>query len=89
LTVQHADSISLEADKILAKVKGRDIRRYTIYKITSSYENPKILGVDGAFVHMAEKYYIGEPALWDTSTVRKMKERIAIVKTIIKWQAFS
>jgi thiol-disulfide isomerase/thioredoxin len=88
LTVQQSDSISLEADKILSKVKGRDIRRYTIYKITSSYENPKILGVDGAFVHMAEKYYIGEPALWDTSTVRKMKERIAIVKPLLNGKPF-
>lgn len=88
LTVQQSDSISKEADKILNKVKSRDMRRYTIYKISSTYENPKILGVDGAFVHMAEKYYIGEPALWDTSTVRKMKERIAIVKPLLNGMPF-
>lgn len=88
LTAQQADSISLEADKILAKTKSRDMRRYAIYKIASQYENPKILGTDGAFVHMAEKYYIGEPALWDTSTVRKMKERVAILKPLLLGKPF-
>ena len=83
LTVQVSDSISKAADLVLARAKGRDVRRYVIYKIASTYENPKILGTDGAFVHIAEKYYIGEPALWDTSTVRKMKERVAVLKPLL------
>ncbi len=88
LTMQQSDSIALEADKLLAKAKARDLRKYIIYKISSTYENPKILGTDGAFVHMAEKYYIGEPALWDTSTVRRMGERIAILKNILIGKPF-
>lgn len=83
LTVQNSDSIAKEADFVLAKATARDVRRYLVYKISSQYENPKILGTDGAFVHMAEKYYIGEPVLWDTSTVRKMKERVAILKPLL------
>ena len=83
LTVQVSDSISKAADLVLDRAKGRDVRRYVIYKIASTYENPKILGTDGAFVHIAEKYYIGEPTLWDTSTVRKMKERVAILKPLL------
>ncbi len=83
LTVQVSDSIAKEADFVLARATSRDVRRYTIYKISSQYENPKILGTDGAFVHMAEKYYIGEPSLWDTSTVRRMKERVAILKPLL------
>ena len=88
LTVQTSDSISKEADFVLARAKGRDVRRYVIYKVSSTYENPKILGTDGAFVHMAEKYYIGEPALWDTSTVRKMKERITVLKPLLVGKTF-
>jgi peroxiredoxin len=88
LTVQTSDSISKEADFVLARAKGRDVRRYVIYKISSTYETPKILGTDGAFVHMAEKYYIGEPALWDTSTVRKMKERVAVLKPLLVGKTF-
>jgi peroxiredoxin len=83
LTVQSSDSIANETDKVLARAKGRDVRRYVIYKIASTYENPKILGTDGAFVHIAENYYVGEPALWDTSTVRKMKERVAVLKPLL------
>ncbi|MDZ7897314.1 MAG: DUF4369 domain-containing protein [Arcicella sp.] len=88
LTVQASDSISKGADIVLALAKGRDVRRYIIYKISSTYESPKILGTDGAFVHMAEKYYIGEPALWDTSTVRKMKERVAVLKPLLVGKTF-
>lgn len=83
LTVQVSDSISKAVDFVLTRAKGRDVRRYVIYKIASTYENPKILGTDGAFVHIAEKYYIGEPTLWDTSTVRKMKERVAVLKPLL------
>jgi peroxiredoxin len=88
LTVQSSDSIIKETDKVLALAKGRDVRRYVVYKIASSYENPKILGTDGAFVHIAEKYYVGEPALWDTSTVRKMRERIAVLKPLLVGKEF-
>lgn len=83
LTVQTSDSIAMEADKLLAKTKARDIRRYIVYKLASSYETPKIVGTDGAFVHMAEKYYIGEPEMWDTSTVRRMKERVKVLKPLL------
>jgi thiol-disulfide isomerase/thioredoxin len=41
------------------------------------------VGTDGAFVHVAEKYYLGEPKLWDTMTVRKMKERLAVIKPLV------
>jgi peroxiredoxin len=88
LTVQSSDSIIKETDKVLALAKGRDVRRYVVYKIASSYENPKILGTDGAFVHIAEKYYVGEPTLWDTSTVRKMRERIAVLKPLLVGKEF-
>lgn len=88
LVVQDPDSIAKESDLLLAKAKDKEIRRYIIYKIASTYENNPILGTDGAFVHLAEKYYIGEPALWDTSTVRRMKERIAIVKPLLLGRPF-
>ncbi|TBH69998.1 redoxin family protein [Aquirufa antheringensis] len=88
LVVQDPDSISHESDMILSKVKNPEVRRYIIYKIASTYENNPILGTEGAFVHLAEKYYIGEPALWDTSTVRRMKERIAIIKPLLVGKPF-
>ncbi|MFM6948339.1 MAG: DUF4369 domain-containing protein [Aquirufa sp.] len=83
LVVQESDSITKEADRLLSKIKSTDMRRYVVYKIASTYENSNIVGTDGAFVYLAEKYYIGEPALWDTSTVRRMKERIKIIKPLV------
>ena len=83
LVVQVADSISKDADRLIAKIKNPEVRKYVVYKISSTYENHNIIGTDAAFVHMAEKYYIGEPALWDTSTVRRMKERIKIIKPLL------
>ncbi len=83
LVVQESDSISKDADALLAKIKQTDVRKYVIYKIASTYENHNIVGTDGAFVHVAEKYYLGEPKLWDTMTVRKMKERLAVIKPLV------
>ena len=83
LVVQESDSISKDADALLAKIKQTDVRKYVIYKIASTYENHNIVGTDGAFVHLAEKYYIGEPKLWDTTTIRKMKERLLVIKPLV------
>ncbi len=83
LVMQEADSVSKDADHILAGIKNEAMRKYVVYKIASTYENHNVVGTDGAFVHLAEKYYIGEPHLWDTTTVRKMKERIKIIKPLL------
>lgn len=83
LVVQESDSISKDADVLLHGIKNQAMRKYVVYKIASTYENHNIVGTDGAFVHLAEKYYIGEPQLWDTTTIRKMKERIAIIKPLL------
>lgn len=83
LVVQEADSVSQDADRILAGIKNTAMRKYIVYKIASTYENHNIVGTDGAFVHLAEKYYIGEPNLWDTTTIRKMKERIKVIKPLL------
>lgn len=88
LVVQQSDSIAKEADQLLAKIKQNDVRKYVIYKIANTYENSKIVGTEGAFVHMAEKYYVGEPALWDTSTVRQLRSRVAILKPLLIGKKF-
>lgn len=83
LVVQESDSIRKEADNLLRPIQNADVRKYVIYKIASTYENHNVVGTDAAFVHMAEKYYLGEPALWDTSTVRRMKERVQVLKPLL------
>ncbi len=83
LVVQESDSVSKDADRLLAGIKNEAMRKYVVYKIASTYENHNVVGTDAAFVHLAEKYYIGEPKLWDTTTVRKMKDRIKVIKPLL------
>ncbi|MCY7353458.1 MAG: DUF5106 domain-containing protein [Cytophagaceae bacterium] len=88
LVVQSPDSLSKEADFVMSKVpkSNPDLRKFYIYKITSPYETPTILGTDAFFVHMGEKYYVGEPQLWDASTVKRFRERIAVLKPLLPGQ---
>ncbi len=82
LVVQSPDSLIHDADALLSRVpkEKKELRKYVIYKLTSPYETSTVLGTEAFFVHMGEKYYIGEPGLYDTSTVRRFRERIAGLK---------
>ncbi len=84
LTVQQADSLIKEADLVVGKAlagKNNDVKSYAIWYITSQYEQPKVMGTDGLYVHMFEKYYAtGIMPTTDTSTIRKIGERVATLK---------
>ena len=84
LTVQVPDSLIKEADFIVNKAiagKNTDIKYYTIYYITSQYEQPKVMGTEGLFVHMFEKYYkTGIMTVSDSSTLKAIGERVAAIK---------
>ncbi|GAB3690875.1 hypothetical protein GCM10027592_08470 [Spirosoma flavus] len=84
LTVQVPDSLIKEADFLVNKAiagKNKEIKYYTIYYITSQYEQPKVMGTDGLFVHMFEKYYkTGVMTVSDSSTLKSIGERVATLK---------
>ena len=84
LTVQNADSLIKEADLVVGKAqkgKNKEVKSYAIWYITSQYEQPKVMGTDGLYVHMFEKYYAtGVMPTTDSSTVRKIGERVATLK---------
>ncbi|GAB3491521.1 hypothetical protein GCM10027341_04620 [Spirosoma knui] len=84
LTVQNPDSLIKEADFIVGKAKAgknQEVLSYSIYYITSQYEQPKVMGTDGLFVHMFEKYYAtGVMPITDSSTIQKIGERVATLK---------
>lgn len=83
LVYQSPDSVAHDADALMARAKGREMRRYLAYRMASRYEQSKIMGLDGAFVHLAEKYYLGEPALWDTATVSQLRRRIQTLRPLL------
>lgn len=85
LTVQQTDSLTKEADFLAAKTKGnKEMNLYTIYWITSEYERPKILGTDGVFIHMAEKYYLtGQMPMSDSTALNKIREKVQTQKPLL------
>jgi thiol-disulfide isomerase/thioredoxin len=92
LTVQNADSLIKEADYLVNKAiagKNKEVKSYVIWYITSQYEQPKVMGTDGLYVHMFEKYYAtGVMPVTDSSTVRKIGERVATLKPNLVGKTF-
>jgi thiol-disulfide isomerase/thioredoxin len=85
LTVPTVDSINKAADYLVAKAKNnKELFKYTVWYITTSYETSNLMGSDGVFVHMVEKYYKTKQAYWvDTANLRKIVERADILKPLL------
>ncbi|AUD04089.1 TlpA family protein disulfide reductase [Spirosoma pollinicola] len=89
LTVQNVDSLVKEADWLVGKAKASEVKTYIIWYITSQYERPKVIGTDGVFIHMAEKYWLtGVYPVSDPATLKTMRERVAILKPLQVGKAF-
>ena len=86
------DSLVKEADYIVSKAqagKDKEIQSYAIWYITSQYEQPKVVGTDGLYVHMFEKYYAtGVMPVTDSSTIQKIGERVATLKPTLVGKPF-
>ena len=87
LTVQTEDSLIKEVDFVVNKAiqgKQKDIISYCIWYITNQYENAKVVGTEGVFVHMGEKYYLtGIMPVSDSSTIKNIADRIKILKPLL------
>ena len=87
LTVQTEDSLNKEVDYVVGKAmagKQKNVIGYTISYPFDEYQNPKVVGTEGVFVHVAEKYYYtGIMPLSDTSSLRQIKERVNVLKPLL------
>jgi thiol-disulfide isomerase/thioredoxin len=77
VVIQIPDSINAEVDRFVPKVKGnKDLFKYTVYWVTSSFETSKQMGMEAVFVHMAKTYYMTGQAFWvDSTTLGKISDR--------------
>ena len=76
LTVKNPDSIIESTDLLISKIKNKDIFKYVVSHITSTYERSKIMGMDAVFVHMVENYYMQDKCDWvDEKQLKKIVER--------------
>ncbi|MGR6087045.1 MAG: thioredoxin-like domain-containing protein [Arcticibacter sp.] len=85
MILQIPDSITKEADKIIAQLKpGSEMFKYVVWWITNHYETSKIMGMDAVFVHMVQNYYTKEKAFWvDDTQLFKIQERARILSPIL------
>lgn len=77
LTYQIPDSINKSADYIVSRAKAnKEVFKYAVIYITSTYERSNIMGMDAVFVHMAKNYYTYDNAYWvDSTTIFKIQDR--------------
>ncbi|UHG92469.1 thioredoxin-like domain-containing protein [Spirosoma oryzicola] len=87
LTVQTPDSLIKSADYMVGKAqagKNKEVLSYIVWYTTSQYEQPKVMGTDGLFVHMFEKYYAtGIMPVTDSSTIKNIGERVKTLKPLL------
>jgi hypothetical protein len=58
LTPPIPDSVIQSVEEIILQTKGNtEVRDYLIWYFTSKYQNPKIMGLDKVFVHLADNYF--------------------------------
>ena len=77
LVPQQADSIIKEVDFLIGQTKDNNtMRDYLIWYFTDQYQNPKIMGLDKVFVHLADSYFAHlEIANASPSVKQKIMER--------------
>jgi len=65
LVVPTPDSFEKESDMLLTKTRGtKDLFKYTLWWLTRTVEDSKIMGMDEAFVYLVENYYMKGDAIW-------------------------
>jgi len=65
LVLPWPDSVEKEDDILLGKTKGtKDMFHYTLWWLTKTAENSKVMGMDQAFVYLVENYYMKGDAFW-------------------------
>jgi peroxiredoxin len=85
MTAQIPDSINIAADYLVEKARNNpEIFKYVVYWLTLTYESSQIMGMDGVFVHMVEKYYVTNQAYWvDSTQLAKITARAYILNPIL------
>jgi len=86
LIVQVPDSINKDADVLVqkaVKAGNKELKSQIVYYVTSEYENPKVVGTEGVFVHMAEKYYLSGDMEVSADAVKRIAERVKSMKPLL------
>ncbi|MCK5822106.1 MAG: DUF5106 domain-containing protein [Bacteroidales bacterium] len=79
------DSLAYYADLVLDKTSGSpEVFRYTLQFLLNYYSDPKIMGTDAVYVHLAEKYYLSGKADWiDDDNLKHIANRVKDLKPLL------
>lgn len=65
LIPQIPDTFETEADILLAKTRGtKELFKYTLHTLAQYAQYSKVMGMDEAFIHLVENYYMKGDAYW-------------------------
>ena len=79
------DSISWYCDQILSETKtNHEMFQFTLQFILNYYSEPKIMGTDAVYVHLAKNYYLSGQADWiDETNLRIIGDRVAEIEHLL------
>jgi thiol-disulfide isomerase/thioredoxin len=82
---QHPDSINLELDKLLAKMKkSPDVFKYYLIHFLNYYAKTKLVGFDACYVHLGKNYYCNGGAPWaDKEDLEKICDNVSRLEPIL------
>ena len=85
LTVKHPDSIIKSCDYLIEKSReNKEVFKYLVSYLTSTYERSKVMGLEKVFVHMVEKYYkTGEVTWVDEANMFKIVDRAETISPLL------
>jgi len=89
LVVQTPDSLIKDTDWLVAKASAnKDVKSYVVFYIINQYENPKTVGTEALWVHMANKYYLsGDMGISDDSK-KRISEKVNTLRDVLVDKTF-
>jgi thiol-disulfide isomerase/thioredoxin/NTP pyrophosphatase (non-canonical NTP hydrolase) len=79
-----ADSINPYVDMLIEKSKNdSDLFRYMLITLFNHYAKSNIMGMDGVYVHIADKYYISQSWWSDKKFIDDLKEKVEKAKPLL------
>lgn len=80
--IPHPDSIIPQAIALIERAKAnKEMFQYVLSFLVGKFQTSDRMGMDGVFVAIAEKYYLGGEVWWvDQKILDKFKERVEALK---------
>lgn len=79
------DSVNVFADKVCTMAEANpEMFQYTVQYLLNHYSDPKIMGMDAVYVHMADNYYLNGRATWvEEDNLKYITERVKVLKPLL------